>query len=90
MYKITARYLVENGFSLVENTQVFECLEMPYYVKNGIILFFNTPVTEWNENSFLFGIGEMRCGKYHCTVLRWITEVDELRSLFTVITNKNS
>lgn len=63
---LSATFLQSKGFKLVEESESpFENFKMDYFVKEGILLFFNTPVTEWNENDFLVGCAEMRCGNYY-------------------------
>jgi hypothetical protein len=81
---LSASYLINKGFKLVEE-KPFEDIYMPYYVKEGIMLLFNTPVEEYNENDFLIGFAEMRCGKYHAVTIKWIKEQKELLSIYKSI-----
>lgn len=64
----------------------FEDIQMPYWVNDGVILFYNTG--EFNENDFLIGYGEMRCGKYHCITFRWIRTERELKNIFSAVRGK--
>jgi hypothetical protein len=80
---LSAAFLQSKGFKLVEESESpFENFKMDYYVKEGVILFFNIPVTEWNENDFLIGFAEMRCGKYYAVAFRWIKEQKDLIEIF--------
>ena len=78
-------FLSSMGFKLVMNSP-FENLNRPYYVKNGIILIFNAPITEDNESDFLVGSAEMRCGKYFAVTFRWIKKQKEIIKIYKAIT----
>jgi hypothetical protein len=82
---ISTQFLINSGFKLIQDTTIFECLTMPYYTRNGVILFFNE--SDWTN--FLVGYGEMRCGKYHVVTFRWIKTEEEVRNFYTLLTNKN-
>jgi hypothetical protein len=84
---LDAEFLVDNGFTLNEE-RPFENYDLPYYVKDSVLLFFNVPVTKWNQNSFLIGYGEMRMGKYYAVTFRWIINQKELIDIYEVLTGK--
>ncbi len=84
---LSAAFLESNGFKLVEESP-FENFNMPYYVKEGVILLFNTPITEWNESNFLAGSAEMRCGKYYAVAFRWIDKQEQIIEIFKAVTGK--
>lgn len=87
---LSAAFLQSRGFKLLEeNESPFENFKMDYFVKEGVILFFNTPVTEWNENDFLVGYAEMRCGKYYAVAFRWIKEQKDLIEIFKAVKGKD-
>jgi hypothetical protein len=85
---LSATFLINKGFKLVEETP-FENFDMPYYVKEGLILLFNTPVNEWNKSNFLVGSAEMRCGKYYAVVFRWIKEQKDLIEIYKAVKGKD-
>lgn len=87
---LSAAFLQSNGFKLVKKSESpFENFNMEYFVKEGVILFFNTPVTEWNENDFLVGYAEMRRGKYCAVAFRWIREQKDLIGIFKAVRGKD-
>jgi hypothetical protein len=61
---------------------------MPYWVKNGVCLFYNTPIQLGCENNFYIGYAEMRSGNYHAVTFRWIDSEEELISIYESITGK--
>jgi hypothetical protein len=85
---LNAAFLVANGFKLIEESP-FDNYTLPYYVRESVMLFFNTPVTEWNENSFLIGYGEMKMGKYYAVTFKWIKSPSELITIFNAISGKD-
>ena len=85
---LSADFLISKGFKLVEESP-FENFNMPYYVKEGLILLFNTPVTEWNESDFLVGSAEMRCGKYYAVSFRWIKEQKDIIEIYKAVKGKD-
>lgn len=85
---LSADFLVSKGFKLIES-RPFENLDMPYYVKQGVLLFFNTPVTEWNKSDFLVASAEMRCGKYYAVTFRWIKYQKDIDCIYKAVTGKN-
>lgn len=87
---LSATFLQSKGFKLVEESESpFENFKMDYFVKEGILLFFNTPVTEWNENDFLVGCAEMRCGNYYVVAFRWIKEQKDLIEIYKAVKGKD-
>jgi hypothetical protein len=87
---LSAAFLLSKGFKLVEESQSpFENFKMNYFVKEGVILFFNTPVTEWNENDFLVGCGEMSYGKYYAVAFRWIKEQKDIIEIYKAVKGKD-
>ena len=85
---LTVDFIVSKGFKLVENKEAFENFNMPYYAKEGVLLFFNTPETQWSENDFYVGYGEMRCGKYYAVAFRWINKRSQLIQIYEAITGR--
>jgi hypothetical protein len=85
---LSASFLINKGFKLIEESP-FENFDMPYYVKEGVILLFNTPVTKWNENDFLVGSAEMRCGKYYAVAFRWIKEQKDINEIYKAVKGKD-
>lgn len=75
---ITITRLEDLGFKLVDKSDVFEHMTMPYYVNNGLLLFFNRERTEYEAHDYLVGFGSMRQGKYHCVTFRWISTIEGL------------
>jgi hypothetical protein len=86
--KLSEKFLISNGFKLNDKIDIFENRKMPYYVREGVLLFFNIPVTKFNDDSFLIGYGDMRCGIYYAVDFRWISTRSELIKIYEVITNK--
>lgn len=85
---LNPRVLERLGFK--DNGQSkFETFEnMSYWVKNGICLFYNTPInTDW-QDSFLVGYAEMRQGAYVAVAFRWIDSVEELTQIYESITKE--
>lgn len=65
----------------------FELFEgMNYWVKNGICLFYNTPIIEDYQKSFYIGFAEMRQSKYVAVAFRWIDSEEELTQIYESIT----
>jgi hypothetical protein len=83
---ITTDWLTLNRFKLVE-TNPFEDIPLPYYVRNSVILFFNPPLGEYNT-SFLLGYGEMRQGKYKAVTFRWTDKKETIVNIFEAITGE--
>ena len=86
---LSAAYLLGKGFKLIEG-RTFENYNLPYYAREGVVLFFNTPVTEWNKNDFLVGFAEQKGQKqYTAVTFRWITEKKEVVDIYKSITGKD-
>lgn len=86
---LSASFLQRNDFKLIEESESpFENFKMGYFVKEGIVLFHNTPVTELNENDFLIGYAETRCGKHYVVAFRWIKEQKDLIEIFKTVKGK--
>lgn len=67
----------------------FELFEnMNYWVKNGICLFYNTPISENYQEHFYIGYAEQRQSKYVAVAFRWIDSLEELTQIFEGITQK--
>ena len=64
----------------------FKYLQMPYFVKDSVLLFYNEG--EINKNDFLLGYGEMREGVYHAVGIKWIHTVGELQDFYQVVKGK--
>ena len=84
---LTIDILEKLKFKNVEENK-FENFEMSYWVKNGICLFYNTPINTDYQDSFYVGYAEMRQGKYHVTAFRWIDNLEELTKVYEIITQK--
>ena len=85
--KITTEYLSENGFR--QNPATFEDLMMPYYVKEGVCLFYNDSRLPNEEHNYLIGYAEMRMGKYYATTFRWISDQEQFETIFLAIQGRN-
>jgi len=59
---------------------------MSYWVKNGVCLFYNTPIKTDYQESFYIGYAEQRQGKYTAVAFRWIDSLEELVVIFEGIT----
>lgn len=70
----------QSKFKLFEN--------MNYWVKNGICLFYNTPVKADYQESFYVGYAEMRQGEYVAVAFRWIDNLEELTKIYESIVFK--
>jgi len=82
---LTEKWLISGGFTKVEDTTVFECFYYPYWVKNVVILLYNYSPP---ENTYRIGYAEMRCGKYHATLCKWIDSVHELQNFYLETTGQ--
>lgn len=58
---------------------------MNYWVKNGVCLFYNTPVKTDYQESFLVGYAEMRQGNYVAVAFRWVDSLEELTKIYESI-----
>lgn len=81
---LTTDILEELGFKNVGQSK-FELYDnLHYWVKNGICLFYNTPVKDYQE-SFLIGHAEIRKGKYIATTFKWIDSEEQLTQIYEAI-----
>ena len=85
---LTRNLLKVYHFSNIKDVNVFEGLEMSYWVKNGVCLFYNTPTQLGCESNFLIGYGSMRGGKYVAVTFKWIKTFDELTTIYEAINGK--
>jgi hypothetical protein len=80
---LTKEWLLRLDFNLVEESP-FPLIKLPYYVKNGICLFFNESPP---ENTWLIGWADKRFDNgYQVTTGRWIHYVHELQNIHFAIT----
>lgn len=84
---LSPKLLTDLDFKHIESTTTFDNIGMPYYVKNSILLFYNTPIQLGMENSFMVGYGEMRQGKCYAVSFRWIKTLEDLTPIYESITN---
>jgi hypothetical protein len=82
---LSAEYLIEKGFKLCD--KAFG-IDMPYYAKDAVLMFFNEPVPEYNLMDFHAGFGEMREGEYHIVRFRWINREDQVDDIYYALTGK--
>jgi len=61
---------------------------MNYWVKNGICLFYNTPVAKDYQEKFYIGYAEMRQGQYVAVGFKWIGTMEELTEIYESIIGK--
>lgn len=84
---LSPKLLTDLGFKLLEEV-VFENYTLPYYAKDAVILFFNTPITKWNKSDFLIGYAEMKGGKYFAVTFRWINTLIQLEEIYKAVRGK--
>jgi hypothetical protein len=84
-HMLAAAYLESKGFQHHEANDKFEDLNMPYYAKDAILLFYNSDRTEYELSDYLAGHGEMRNGKLHVTTFRWINKKEQLSQIYQAI-----
>ncbi len=85
---LTIGILEELGFKNVGQSK-FELYDnLHYWVKNGICLFYNTPVKNEYQESFLIGHAELRQGKYIATTFKWIDSEEQLTQIYEAIVDK--
>lgn len=84
---LTPGILKELGFE--DNGRCeFECFEgMNYFAKNGVCLFYNTPIIKGDENSFYIGYADLMNHKYVAVAFKWIHYAEELVQIYNAITN---
>jgi hypothetical protein len=81
--KITKEFLESHGFVLRE--PAFENIGLPYWVNNGVLLFFNKSQPFY---SFYLGYGFMEVGKYYAATMRWIDKEEQLKAAYLGIIGK--
>jgi hypothetical protein len=92
--KLSTALIESLGFTLVnwkisdDSSYPFgDMMEMPYYAKESVLLFFNTS-GPMEPDAFLLGYGDIRCGNYHMAQSRWLHYEDEVRAAYEVLTGK--
>lgn len=87
--KLNKGLLLDFGFKQInESENPFEICKMPYFVKDAVILFYNNPVIESDENNFLIGFAECGFDVYNVVTFRWITTFGELQDIYELLTLK--
>jgi len=82
---LTTDVLKELGFKNIGKCE-FELFDnMNYWVKNGICLFYNTPISEDYQDSFYIGYAEMRQSKYVAVAFKWINSKEALTQIYEAI-----
>jgi hypothetical protein len=85
---LTTDVLQELGFKNIGQSE-FELYDnLHYWIKNGICLFYNTPVKTNYQESFLIGYAQMRQGKYIATTFKWINSEEQLTQIYEAIIGK--
>lgn len=82
--KLEALKFKDNGKC---NFTLFE--RMNYWVRNGVCLFYNTPIQLGCESDFYIGYVEMRQGKYVAVGFRWIKTMEDVVKTYEAITGKS-
>jgi hypothetical protein len=85
---LTEEWLLKFGFALCPACKDFERLKMPYYAKEGVLLFFNEHRTTYELSDYYIGFGEMRGGEYSAVAFRWIEYVHQLQNLYFALTGE--
>lgn len=81
---LTEEWLFRFGF-LKHEGNAFENLNLPYWAKDGVLLFFNIGQEEY---AWKLGYGEMRSGIHYVATMRWVDKVNELQNAFHALTGK--
>ena len=82
---LTTDILFELHFENVGKCKFKFFINMNYWVRNGICLFYNTPINTDYQEKFYIGYAEMRQGKYVAVAFRWIDSVEELTKIYESI-----
>lgn len=85
---LTPDILEEFNFNNVGPCEFDSYNNFHYWVKNGICLFYNTPIKTDYQESFLIGHAEMRQGKYYATTFKWINSEEQLIQIYEAIIGK--
>ena len=76
-------WLLRFGFTKCESG--FDNIDLPYWVKNGVCLFYNESPP---ENTYLIGQGFSYENLYYAARNRWIDSVHELMNIYFAITGE--
>lgn len=82
--ELTEGWLKKAGFNKMPGN-TFQNINLPYWCKESVLLFFNTGQEEY---SFKIGYGEIVEGKYFAATFRWINKLHILQNIFYDITSK--
>ena len=85
--KITIDYLKQKGFAFCDG-HAFEGMDLPYYAKDGALLFFNRGRFAWESSDYRIGFGEMRQGVNHVACFRWINNINQIELIYRACTGK--
>ena len=80
---LTSEWLLKFGFKKSE--PAFDNIELPYWVKKGVCLFFNSSPP---ENTYLIGQGYSYENIYYAARIRWIYNVHELQNIYYALTSE--
>lgn len=81
--ELSQKVITELGFH-PNPSGIFENIQMPYYVRKGVCLFYN----EGQENVYYAGFAEMRQGKYYSVQIKWIEKVYQLKEFYFALTDQ--
>lgn len=76
---LTEEWLIKFGFQKVEKEDNFDNINLKYWAKDGLLLFFNDSPP---YNTYLAGWGCMRNGKYYVATGQWIDTVHQLQNQY--------
>ena len=82
--ELTEEWLRKAGFKKMPGN-TFQNINLPYWCKKSVLLFFNTGQEEY---SFKIGYGEIVEGKYFAATFRWINKLHILQNIFYDLTSK--
>jgi hypothetical protein len=86
--ELSHELLTELGFVQHKATP-FEGYElMSYFVKEGVVLFYNPGRTEYELSDYLIGYAQMRQGKYLAVDFQWIKTADRVIQIYEAIHQK--
>lgn len=86
---LTVNILIEKGFEDIGKCKFKPFENMSYWVKNGICLFYNTPISKDYQEKFYVGYVDMRQGEYFVVAFRWIDSLEDLTNIYESITQKS-
>ena len=87
--KLSIDSLEEIGFTDIGRCSFEGFEDMNYLVREGVCLFYNTPVHGLYDDSFYVGYADMLHGKYVAIAFRWISKLEELIPIYESIKGKN-